>query len=246
MRCGSCGSVHIREPHWLDEAYTEAIARTDIGLPSRAVWTSQMTAMVIRLFCRRAQRFCDHGGGDGLFVRLMRDAGYDFRWRDRYAHNQFAAGFDARPGERFDLVTAFEVLEHLEAPHELLAQVVGEAPALLLTTELLPDDAPKPDAWWYYSLCTGQHISFPTRRIMQALAEAHDLVVTSAGGVHLLAPEAVPSRVLRLATARRVARFGAGWSARPSLLANDYEAAVDDLRAQHTSHHEVDESAVGG
>jgi hypothetical protein len=227
VRCGRCNSVHIPDPYWLDEAYADAIAATDIGLPSRSVWTSQMTALVIRLFFPRATKFCDHGGGNGLFVRLMRDAGYDFRWRDPYATNEFARGFEAAPLDQFDLTTAFEVLEHLRDPHVLLDEVLARSPALLLTTELLPDDTPMPDAWWYYSLATGQHISFPTQAGLHALAATRGLQVTSAGEVHLLAPKRVSPRLLMLAKSRPASRMAAGWTARPSLLSADYETVVE-------------------
>jgi len=31
--------------------------------------------------------FLDYAAGYGLFVRLMRDAGYNFRWSDLYCQN---------------------------------------------------------------------------------------------------------------------------------------------------------------
>lgn len=231
VRCERCRSVHIPDPYWLDEAYVDAIAGTDIGLPSRSVWTSQVTALVIRLFFPYATRFCDHGGGTGLFVRLMRDAGFDFRWRDPFATNEFARGFDAQPLDQFDLTTAFEVLEHVRDPHALLDEVLVQSPALLLTTELLPDDTPTPGSWWYYSLGTGQHIAFPTQAGLKALATAHGLQLTSGGEVHLLAPRRVSSRLLLLAKSRPASRLAAGWSARPSLLRADYDSVVAAVAA---------------
>ena len=235
VRCVRCRSVHVPDPYWLDEAYADAIAATDIGLPSRSVWTSQMTALVIRLFFPHATRFCDHGGGPGLFVRLMRDAGYDFRWSDPFATNEFARVFDAKPLDQFDLTTAFEVLEHLRDPHALLDEVLVRSPALLLTTELLPDETPDPHAWWYYSLATGQHISFPTQLGLRSLANAHGLQVTSAGEVHLLAPRRVSSRRLMLAKSRPASRLAAGWSARPSLLGADYDTVVHETASRSLS-----------
>jgi hypothetical protein len=223
-RCRDCGSVHVEEPHWLDEAYGDAIASTDIGLPSRAVRLADITAATVRLFLPGAHRFVDHGGGNGLFVRLMRDRGFDFRWRDPYADNVFARGHDAEPDGRFDLTTAFEVLEHLTDPHAGLEAVFASTGALLATTAVLPDPAPKPDEWWYYSLGTGQHVTFYSHRGLQALAAARGLTVTSGGEVHLFASTRIDRRLFRLAASGRAAHWMSRWSARSSLLESDYRA----------------------
>ncbi len=233
LRCRACASVQVASPHWLDEAYTSAIASTDVGLASRSVWCSQLTALVIRRFFPNARRFCDVGGGTGLFVRLMRDAGFAFEWDDPYAHNEFAVGHEARSGDRYDLVTAFEVLEHLTDPGALVRRAAEAGAALLLTTELVPEPAPRPEAWPYASLDTGQHISFASHRGLQALAAAHGLHATSAGTVHVLAARPLPARQLRVLTAQPVARRLGPWAARPSLLPDDAAGAVRALREAH-------------
>lgn len=192
---------------------------------------SEVAALVIRLFFPSAERFCDFGGGNGLFVRLMRDAGYGFAWQDKYASNQFSRGHEAKPGDTYDLMTAFEVLEHLEDPHAFLEEITTQSPALLATTNLLPNDAPLPTDWWYYTLATGQHISFPTRRGIHSLAGAHGLQVTSANGVHLLARRQVSARLFRAATKPSVSRAAAGWSSRDSLLSSDYGALCETVPA---------------
>ena len=37
-RCYNCGYICTEEPYWLEEAYSSAIANTDIGLISRNVY----------------------------------------------------------------------------------------------------------------------------------------------------------------------------------------------------------------
>jgi hypothetical protein len=230
LRCRACASVHVASPSWLAEAYASAIASTDVGLASRSVWCSNLTSLVIRRFFPDARRFCDVGAGTGLFVRLMRDAGFDFVWEDPNAANEFAVGHEASPGEVFDLLTAFEVIEHLEDPGALVRRAARAGAALLLTTELVPDDTPSPQSWPYYSLDTGQHITFASARGLRALAEAHGLQVTSAGSVHLLATREYSSRQLRLLTAQPVARRLGPWATRRSLLSHDADAALRALR----------------
>ena len=71
-----------------------------------------------------------------------------------------------------DVLTAFEVLEHLADPRSTKAEWAKAAPATIVTTCLLPDPAPKPGEWWYYSLLTGQHVIFYTPKALGILADA--------------------------------------------------------------------------
>ncbi len=59
----------------------------------------------------------DWAGGHGLFVRLMRDQGFDFHWQDDYAENILAKPhIFARTQVPVSAVTAFEVFEHVADP----------------------------------------------------------------------------------------------------------------------------------
>ena len=224
VRCLSCHSVHVADPHWLGEAYADAIASTDIGLAARAIDLSQIVSLVITTFFRDGRRFLDYAGGNGLLVRLMRDRGYDFSWYDPFAENLFARSFEGSLDTTYDLVTAVEVLEHLPEPHETLSKLCKLAPAIIATTELLPDPAPQPNDWWYYSLLTGQHVVFYTRRGLDALAAQHGRLVNSAGNVHVMADRTLSPVLLRLATSGQVARSLTRLSRRPSLLSDDYRS----------------------
>jgi Methyltransferase domain len=176
------------DPHWLAEAYSDAIAKLDIGLLDRCQILSNVTAMMLKAERLRHGTFLDWAGGYGTLTRLMRDRGYDFLHQDPMATNLFAEGhsLDEIEGRRFDLVTAFEVLEHLADPRSELTPVAATTDRLLATTHLVPDPAPLPQDWWYYTLESGQHISFYTRESLEHLAEhlGFDGVVTGSF-VHL-------------------------------------------------------------
>ena len=116
-RCDTCGFVQTEHPYWLDEAYGTALIAADVGVAQRNIELAAVTQAVVQQFFRADGRFLDYGGGYGLFVRLMRDRGFDFRWHDRYAQNLLSRGFEAEAdADGFELVTAFEVLEHLVDP----------------------------------------------------------------------------------------------------------------------------------
>jgi hypothetical protein len=84
FRYPACGFIQTETPYWLEEAYSKAIASSDIGYVGRNVRMARVTRALISLAFAANKRFVDYGGGYGMFVRLMRDAGFDF-WRyDRH------------------------------------------------------------------------------------------------------------------------------------------------------------------
>ena len=198
-RCAACRSIALSDPDWLDEAYSDAISVLDVGLLERCQQLANVTAAVLAGQRVRAGRCLDFAGGYGTLTRLMRDRGYGFHHHDPFCDNVFARGFDSDLDGRFDLVTAFEVLEHLEDPVRTLLPVVATTDLLLVTTQVLPEPAPAPGTWPYYAERSGQHITFYTVEGLRALAEALGMQLTTAGRlVHVLhrAPLRRATRVL--------------------------------------------------
>lgn len=181
VRCPDCGSVYLPEPTWLDEAYASAITALDVGLLERCLQLANVTDAVVRAERLTAGRFLDFAGGYGTLTRLMRDRGHDFRHLDPYAANLFARDHEGTLSERYDLVTAFEVLEHLSDPAAELGPVVRHTDLLLFTTQVLPDPAPRPGTWDYYAPETGQHITFATVAGLRRLGERLGCRLTSTG-----------------------------------------------------------------
>jgi len=185
--CRVCEYWCTDEPTWLDEAYSEAIAATDTGLMMRNLHVARVLRAVLTRFFEPGT-YVDWAGGYGVLVRLMRDAGFDFYWQDRYAQNLFARGFewadDGRSGAA-TLVTAIEVLEHAPDPVVLLQECLAGsgADSIFLTQELHSGGSDQD--WWYLAPVTGQHVSFFSAKTLVALGDRLGMNVLSAGTSHL-------------------------------------------------------------
>jgi hypothetical protein len=221
--------VQTEEPYWLEEAYADPINATDIGIVSRNAGLARICQGVILAFFDPNGAFLDHAGGYGLFTRAMRDAGFDFRQVDAFCPNLFARGFEALAGSgTYEMVTAFELLEHVADPRRELEKLGALSRNLLLSTVLLPREAPPPDAWWYYGVDHGQHVSFYTRRALTTLAEHLGRRLYSEGSLHLMTRRRVSPSLFRLLArnglaAAAVRRLLRGRQRKRSLLAEDYE-----------------------
>ena len=101
---------------------------------------AQLTSLLLRMAGVGPQTRClDWGGGNGLFCRMMRDQGYNFFNDDKYAEPFYCAGFtaDHENIENYDVVTSFEVFEHLAAPKRELAAILELKPRLwVFSTQL--------------------------------------------------------------------------------------------------------------
>ena len=224
-RCINCGYMFIVEPFWLEEAYSTAITALDTGIVERNLWLADAMCGLLKWSLPNVRTCVDYGGGTGLLVRLMRDRGYDFRWRDAYAPNLLARGFDAVAGEHFDLLTAFELVEHLPDPWPVFEEFRALAPRFVISTELLPAD-PRLDQWWYFAPETGQHIGFFTRRSLEIVAERLGMQVWSNDrNLHVLSHERVSERLLRVLRKPVRARV-LSWAARGRSLAHPDAAAL--------------------
>jgi hypothetical protein len=166
------GYIFVQEPYWREEAYSNAIAATDTGVLARNTRNVDIVGGLISRSKYPFDRGVDLGGGYGLFVRGMRDAGFHFYWTDEYADNLFARGFEAERGP-YDVAVAFEVLEHLQSPIDFLRRArkkFGFDTCFFSATCFDEQELPGTD-WWYWSFETGQHISFFSERALRWVAE---------------------------------------------------------------------------
>ena len=188
-QCQFCSYVQTTEPFWLEEAYSRPINDVDTGIMMRSYWHRNITSTIIYTLFNKSGKFLDYGGGYGVFVRLMRDIGFDFYWQDKYTENLFAKGFEFAESEQnpVELLTCFETFEHFVEPAIELEHLLNVSQNVLLSTEFIPEPLPSPDEWWYYGSEHGQHIGFFQKKTFEYLAKKHSLYFyTNGQNIHLL------------------------------------------------------------
>jgi hypothetical protein len=191
FKCKHCNLIQTENPYWLHEAYEEAITDLDIGYVTRNISIAEIVTTFIRISSDRKGCFIDYGGGYGLLVRLLRDKGYNFYRQDLHCTNIFALNLDVtdlkRPIE-FELLTAFEVFEHLENPLDEIEKMFNYSESILFSTALQPHKSiTKPEDWWYVAPETGQHISLYHAKSLEYLSKVFNCNLYSDGeGLHLL------------------------------------------------------------
>jgi len=175
FKCANCGFMQTEEPYWIHEAYSSPLSATDTGLIMRPMNFSKTAEGVIMKWFDPAGVFLDYGGGNGVFVRMMRDKGFNFYRYDKYAANVYSIGFDFSDVQdriaRFELLTSIEVIEHFEDPLEEIPKMFSLSDDILFTT-FLNDNLTISELkdWWYLGEYNGQHISFYSVKCLEMIA----------------------------------------------------------------------------
>lgn len=170
--CPACELLATELPTWLAEAYAKAMTALDTGAVARNQTSARLTELVARLAgISAAAPALDFGGGHGVFVRMMRDRGFDMRWYDAFAENLYAAGFAGSPDEHYAIVTAFEVWEHLADVRGELARLFAPRPDHVLIGTLLHHGWDP--GWWYLMAESGQHVAFFSQATLAWIAAQH-------------------------------------------------------------------------
>lgn len=238
-RCPDCGFISYPEIWWLEEAYERPINPSDIGYVYRNVHFAGILERLLheKEFCQKF--YLDYGSGYGMFVRLMRDRGYHFHSLDPYCESLFASHTAActRRFGKYQLVTAFEVFEHLADPIASMGQMLEFSDAVIFTTDLVPQPVPPAADWDYYGFEHGQHIALWTVKSLELLAARFGYSYSNLSWIspswHLIAP---PSNRLHTPWLkqdprwlRRIKRLIKPQEKRefpPSLMMHDYHCVV--------------------
>jgi Methyltransferase domain len=118
----------------------------------------------------------DYGGGNGVLAARLREAGFSAETYDPYS------SLNQLPSQRFDMVTCFEVLEHVPTPQETIATMVSllkQPGAILFSTLVQPKDFAAIGLNWWYAGPRNGHVSLYSTQALALLFHAHGMRVAS-------------------------------------------------------------------
>jgi len=231
FECTNCESLQTQEPTWLAKAYGRSnLADADTGAAQRVLISHAFVVAAVKFF--RVRTILDFGGGDGLLCRLLRDRGLDAYTVDDYATATYASLFKGGLENHYDLITAFEVFEHLPHPANELARLFESKPRLVIaSTEIYSgQDA----SWWYLAPGQGQHVFFYSAKALRLLAQRYQYSYYEINGRHLFSRQPL-TRVRRQAFLRftsgrvfQMFRATLPFSETWAWVHRDHEIAIND------------------
>ncbi|WP_026520074.1 class I SAM-dependent methyltransferase [Butyrivibrio sp. FCS006] len=201
-RCPTCGFIATETPYWLDEAYSSAITNLDIYLVERNIKYGKRISALINTFFPNTKNCLDYGAGYGMFVRIMRDNGHNFEWYDKYCNNLFAQ-YHEKTSEKYDIITALEVFEHLPSPMREISNIFRMTDTLIFTTSTIPmrKKIKKVEDWEYFAPEHGQHVSFYSKRTLEIIAAKYSKHYVGTNGLHIISDKKISPWQLYLTVA---------------------------------------------
>ena len=183
-RCGTCGHVFApwliaQTPEWLSQyIYNAEYPHYDADYLDEVAGRvkNQEKALVYGYhFARKAIRHLDYGSGEGRLSKKLQSVGFASESYDPFSN-------PVRPSGKFNLITAFEVIEHAPDPHRFLAslQPFMDEPCLI-RIGTTPNDGEDIRDWWYANPRVG-HLNLFSVRSMARLARTHNLSLSVVNG----------------------------------------------------------------
>jgi hypothetical protein len=182
FKCQRCHSLQTEAPYWLEEAYSNHISNLDVGALQRNLHNFAYCYIFAKIF--KIAKGLDYGSSDGLLCRFMRDQNFDYYAFDKYASLTYAQGFTPPQGTPLDLVTLFEVLEHLPNPSIDLESIFAyKADHYLFSTEIYENQG---EDWWYLAAETGQHVFFYSAAALAMIGNSLKMHMIKIGSNYLI------------------------------------------------------------
>jgi hypothetical protein len=161
----------------------------DTGAIQRALYNQALILIIAKALGLKT--VLDFGGGDGLLCRLLRDRGLAAETMDECEMPWYARGYEGDLSRQYDLITAFEVFEHLPNPGATLSQLFRARPRFMIaSTEVYSGQ----DSSWGYlgppGHAGGGHVFFYSRDGLKLVAQRNRYVYyPMCGSRHLFARE---------------------------------------------------------
>lgn len=116
---------------------------------------------------KKTHSLLDYGGGAGTFTKGLRDRGF----KNVQVYDPFSQ--PEKPDELFDVVTAFEVVEHSISPRETFTDMLSYMKndgCLIVSQTIQPKDIDTIGSNWWYMAPRNGHVSFYSDETLRILA----------------------------------------------------------------------------
>ncbi|BBO79774.1 hypothetical protein DSCO28_03400 [Desulfosarcina ovata subsp. sediminis] len=201
-QCGFCFAPDFRK--WSDVEFSKYIYNQDyvqVDPDYVEARPKSNAALLVHHFKAHKDRIrhLDFGSGSGLLSRILQTLNWKSNSYDPFAHNTN----QINGSDKFNLITAYEVFEHVSDVNGLMAQLFEfmEPGGMILVSTLLSDGYIFPHqrlAWWYASPRNG-HISLFSKNSLEVLSKNHGFSIKSVSpGLHVLYREKMPDWGMRL------------------------------------------------
>ena len=212
-RCNVCGLIFTRHfdnyapSDWARDIYNSEYKKFD---PDYGGNRARRNARVLRILLSSHKTSVvglDYGGGNGDLARLLRLAGFNFDCQDPFGVSEISS---SKIGH-YNLVTAFEVFEHLTDPIAVLASILDymtHDSAIIIIGTAASDrriNVSSRLTWWYAAPRNG-HVSLFSKRSLSALAQHFDLHYASPlAGTHIMSRSPIPRAMLATLVLAKIA-----------------------------------------
>lgn len=182
--CSVCRSLQTDPPFWLREAYSENIASDDTGAILRNLDNISYVRVFVKLL--DISSVLDYGASDGILVRALRDVGVESFGYENYASMKYARSYkhgQTGSPNQYELITAFEVIEHFDNPNIEFENIRMLQPKIFLfSTGIFQGQQ---SDWGYLAPRSGQHIFFYSMEAIGHIANILNMRFFSIGNYYL-------------------------------------------------------------
>ena len=116
-------------------------------------------------------RVLDYGGGNGALAEHLRQKGF----RNVTTFEPFNEKYDRKPNGVYNLIVAFEVVEHLPSPYKTFEDAISfldhHRGLFMFSTVMQPNNIDKAKAGWWYIAPRNGHISIYTFKSIHSIMD---------------------------------------------------------------------------